>query len=104
MLVTKSIIISLILQDMRHNQLLRGLKKAKLNTDFHSLEIIDIVELLMEVTKEPENDNWVKTYISFMEEASKQSITDRGLEMLPLAEECYRLLIACQNIEQRVLE
>lgn len=100
----KNIIINLIQQDMRHNQLLRGLQKIKLNTDFHSSEIMDIVGLLMELPKEYENDHWAKTYISFMEEASKHPFTDRGFELLPLAEECYQLLISCQNIEQRVSE
>ncbi|MBN4062176.1 hypothetical protein JYU20_03155 [Bacteroidales bacterium AH-315-I05] len=103
-MTNKDLIIQLIQQDLKHNQLTGGLQKAGLETDLHNLEIIEVVARLMDVPKGEVSNQWEETYISFLEQAVEYKISDRAEELLPLAEECYNLLVACQNIESRISE
>jgi len=100
----KDLIIRLIQQDMKHNQLTGGLQKIGLNVDLHHLEIIEVVIKLMELSTGDASDQWAKTYFSFLEQAAEYEVANNAENLLPLAEECFNLLLACQHIEQRVSE
>ena len=95
----RQLIISLIQQDLKHNQLTTGLAKLGLDPDVHSLEIVEVVARLMGVEKGDVSDQWAKIYFSFLDQAYRFKISERAEELKPLAEECYDLLVACQNIE-----
>jgi hypothetical protein len=95
----RELIVSLIQQDLKHNQLTTGLAKLGLEPDVHSLEIVEVVARLMGVEKGDVSDQWVKTYFSFLDRAHHFKISELAEELKPLAEECYDLLVACQNIE-----
>jgi len=98
----KEIIISLIQQDLKHNQLTTGLKNIGLDPGIHSLEIIKIVARLMGIEINNISDQWIETYLNFIEKAHLYKISDLAEELLPLAEECYILLLSCQNIEKQI--
>ncbi|HET6245382.1 MAG: hypothetical protein H0V01_13915 [Bacteroidetes bacterium] len=98
----RKIIIQLIQQDLKHNQLLSGLEKLHLTTEAHPLEIMDVVAEMMGIPTGSASEEWMKIYISFLEEAGQYAITSRGERLLPLAEKCYNLLLACAEIERRV--
>lgn len=92
-------IICLIQQDLKHNQLTGGLRRLGLDTSLHNLEIIDIVAELMGV--EEVSDKWVEIYVGFLEQANKYEISDNGKELLPVASECYKQLLSCWNMEEK---
>ena len=96
----KTLIIQLIQQDLRHNQLTGGLRKTGLHTDLHNLELLTVVARFMGIGREEVSDEWGEIYVSFLEKALDYPITERGNELLPLAEKCYTLL-ACKQIEYR---
>lgn len=88
------LIINLIQQDLKHNQLLSGLERIGLDgSDFHYLRILDIVSELMKVPEQI-SDDWGKLYIKFMEQAIQYKMTSRGETLKPLAEVCYNQLNA----------
>ena len=96
------LIIDLILQDLKHNQLLTGLEKIGLNgSDTHYLGILEIVFQLMKVPEQIAND-WGELYVKFMNQAIHYEITSSTKKetLKPLAEVCYRqlkVLIKDQN-------
>ena len=92
----KDLILILIQQDVKHNQLTTCLSKLGLDPEVHSLEI---VTRLMGVEKGDVSDQWAKIYFSFLDQAYRFKISERAEELKPLAEECHNLLVACQNIE-----
>ncbi len=92
----KELIINLIQQDLKHNQLTAGLRRIGLEgDDIFYLGILELVAQLMKVPNELcIGDRWNETYISFMDEAIHFEITDRSDSLRPLAEICYRQLKA----------
>lgn len=102
MLIDRNLIINLILQDLKHNQLTLGLKNIGLDTDLHNLEIIEVVGSLMGLKEEEMSDQWVETYFSFLKQARQFPISYDSEKLKLLAEECYNLLLHCQNIERRI--
>lgn len=102
--VNKALIIQVIQKDLKHNQLMSGLRRSGLDTDLHNLELLDVVARLMDIPKGEVTDQWVEVYFSFLEKAFNYPITECGNELLPLADECYDLLLACQKIEQETEE
>lgn len=90
----KELIISLIQQDLKHNQLILGLDELGLATsDKHCLEILDIVASLMQV---PEGDiefDWCRLYVTYMAESKKLGVTHTTETMKPFAEACYDGLV-----------
>ena len=94
-MINKDLIIKLILQDLKHNQLVCGLEKLGLDgAGLHSLEVLEIVSGLMKVP-EPLSDGWGAIYVKCMEESVNYKITDRGEALKPLANRCFKLLMAC---------
>jgi len=85
----KDLIISLIQQDLKHNQLVEGLEN--LGLDGGGLHYLGVLELVCRLMKVPENvqDQWSELYIGFMKEAAKHEIEEKPDSLRPLAEVCY---------------
>ncbi|WP_186754261.1 hypothetical protein [Echinicola salinicaeni] len=84
------LIIELIRQDLKHNQLIKGLDNIDLDAGLrHHLGIMDLVKRLMEVPAHLEND-FLDTYMAFMDRCLDYPITSLGEELIELAEECYK--------------
>jgi hypothetical protein len=98
----KQLILQLLIQDMRHYQLIHLLKKKGMNTDLHYLEIVTLVGNLMGASPGKLSDLFVGLYMSFMEEAAFYKITGRGENLQILAEHGYGMLKCCLEIEGRV--
>ena len=91
----KQLVIRLIRQDLKHNQLVYGLEGLGFaDKGLHGLEILEIIAELMEVPEEKITGAWIGTYIEFLERSTDYKITGNGTNLLPLAEECYNVLLA----------
>jgi len=101
MSVDKHLIVQLIKQDLKHSQLLEGLKTAGFKSDLHYLDLSTIVAQMMGMPGGEASDQWAEVYISFMQQASTYSITPEGENLTELAEQCYLFLQACSEIEKR---
>ncbi len=90
--MNKNLIIRLIQQDLKHNQLLQGLENLGF-TDCgnHSLGIMPIVFELMKLP-EKERDIASIVYIEHLEQANNYPASGNGKELLKLAKECWRNL------------
>ncbi len=85
------LIINLILQDLKHNQLLSGLKKIGLEaSDSHYLDILEIVAELMGVPKNLADD-WGTLYVGFMNQAiySETTKARKSEALKSFAKVCY---------------
>lgn len=93
---SKELIIKLITQDMKHTQLLNGLRSSGLNPEMHYLSIVNVVVILMEGYAGTEwtdvSDDLGKLYFGFLDEAEKLPITNDDEDLKPLAEDCYNRL------------
>lgn len=88
----KELLIDLIQQDLKHNQLIMGLDKIGLEgSEMHNLRILEMVSKLMKVPKALQED-WTNAYMLCMEESVNYQITNRGESLKPLAEVCYNRL------------
>ena len=101
MKTNKDLVLTLIQADLKHHQLLNGLKSINLETESYFLELYKVVAHLMGVG-EKVPDQWLAIYDSYVEAASKQQLTNATNNLLPVAEECYCLLQALGKIEQRL--
>ena len=91
----KRLIVDLIRQDMKHNQLVLGLEKLGFSGEyFHSLEIIHIVAQLMGIKERNIEDEWYDTYFSFMHKVNQYEIDPKGENLRELAQSCYETLYA----------
>jgi hypothetical protein len=89
----KTLIISLIQQDLKHSQLVYGLDNIGLDgSEVHFLEIMEIVAKLMNVPNGEVNDDWGKMYTEFMKESVGFEITSKGEALKPFAKVCYAQL------------
>ena len=97
------LILQLILQDLKHNQLTEGLRRLGLeDSGLYCLDILSIIERLMKVPEGETQDRWGAVYVSFLNEAHQYKVSDLGKELKPLAEKCYDMLVACAEIESRM--
>lgn len=88
----KELLIDLIQQDLKHNQLVIGLDKIGLEgSEMHNLRILEMVSKLMKVPKALQED-WTNAYMLCMEEAVNYQITNRGESLKNLAEVTYNKL------------
>ncbi|UTW67959.1 hypothetical protein KFE94_07540 [bacterium SCSIO 12643] len=99
----KDLILQLIQQDLKHNQLTEGLRQIGLD-DYgrYCLDIQPMVAQLMGMEKEQVSDRWTEIYGSFMDNAHQTKTSDRGEELIPVAQKCYDMLLACIEIENRI--
>ena len=94
MTANKDLIIRLIRQDLKHNQLVVGLKELGFEDDgLHMLELHKIIADLMNIP-EGKWDELLDTYFDFLEQSTDHRIDHDGKALTPLAEACYELLIA----------
>lgn len=91
----KSLIIQLIVQDMKHEQLIGGLSNLGLQPDLHRLDICLIVADLMGLSDTNMPSDWMETYMDFLGHAECYEITGDGKNLVPLAEVCYSFLMKC---------
>lgn len=96
---TKTLIVHLLLQDLRHTQLLLLLEKEERDMEEHYLDIMQVVSRLMGV--EEVSDQFVSLYVWFMDEAANYPVAGRGESLRQLAEQCYDMLVSCLEIERR---
>ncbi len=92
---SKSLIITLIQQDLKHSQLTQTLCNIGLDHGgLYDLDLISLVVKLMQVP--PQNlEAFVEIYCSYLDRAAQWPISYNGKELLPVAEECYGQLQAC---------
>ncbi len=86
------LIIELILQDLKHNQLILGLDRLNLDAGYcHYLGILDLLQKLMGI---PDDliDEFSATYMAAMHRSLEFPISRSGEELRPLAMECYEKL------------
>ncbi|MFC5045135.1 hypothetical protein ACFSTE_16475 [Aquimarina hainanensis] len=89
----KELIIELIRQDLKHNQLVYGLERIGLEgARLHHLEIYDMIHRFMEVPEGLVGNRWGMTYANFMKDAVNYPITPKGDSLTPLAYACYTQL------------
>jgi len=88
----KQLIIRLIQQDMKHQQLVEAICQAGFETDIHNLQLLPIVANLMGIPTHQIPDRWVEIYINCLGQTTLYPITPLAENLLPLAEECYLLL------------
>lgn len=88
---------TLILQDLKHCQLLFGLDKLNLDAGYcHFLSILDLIAKLMEISADDVN-GFNETYMMFMDRCMDYPLSTMGEELKPLAEECYLALTEIQK-------
>ncbi|UTW66369.1 hypothetical protein KFE94_17215 [bacterium SCSIO 12643] len=90
-MTNKDLIVRLIQQDLKHNQLTARLRKAGLEGDeVFYLGILEIVSDLMGVPRVNDiEERWSDIYISFMNDVVHFEISGRSDSYKPLAEMCY---------------
>jgi hypothetical protein len=101
MKTNKNLIIQLLMQDMKHEQLIAALRKLGFESNIHGLKILEIVAGLMGIAEEEISWEWSEGYVNFMSQVRKYKIKGSGKNLLPLARECYKFLIVCAEREQR---
>ena len=83
------LVIELILQDLKHNQLILGLDRLNLDAGYyHYLAIMDLVQRLMDIPDELTED-FTACYMASMNRCLEFPISRSGEELRPLAAECY---------------
>ena len=96
----KDLIIDLIQQDLKHNQLIASLQKIGLEArEQHCLGILEIVAKLMKVPEGKVDDLWGAAYASFMGQVGCYDMDGNSLRLL--AEVCYRQLKTILDDESR---
>ena len=93
----EKLIEELIMADMKHNQLLTGLRNLDLDSENHYLGIYDLITELVGVSKSEGLDRISEVYFQFMGHGEEYPITHLGEELRPLAQECYQSLVELAN-------
>ena len=88
----KDLIIRLIQQDLRHHQLLNGLRSSGFSTENHHLEIMEIVAQLMGYMEDEPGRLWMEVYMDYMEQTEHIQGVESAAEIITLSEQCYELL------------
>ena len=99
-MASPAIIKALILEDLRHNQLLYGLEKLQINMDEHHLCLLDVIAALLGV--EEVSNELGAIYLGFMQSSVESKIKPLGKNLKPIAEECYEVVLRCVELEKRL--
>ena len=92
----QKLITALLLQDMKHNQLVLGIEQLGfVSDDYHTLQIYDIVAELMGLQPGKISNKWSDIYLSYMKKVVHYDIEPMGKNLVSLAKECYQKLLAC---------
>lgn len=87
----KSLIIQLLLSDMKQEQLIAGLNRLGFKTDLHGSGLSQAVAGLFGIAAS--DIGWHELYMACIEQAPDYDITGDGKNLLPLAESCYTQLL-----------
>jgi hypothetical protein len=100
LLSKKELITRIILQDLKHNQLIKPIRDLGFDdSGVFSLDLLSIVAEMLEIPEEKVSEQWVSVYNDLMDRADNFPISDLGTELRPLAEEGYEMLEICLKIE-----
>jgi hypothetical protein len=100
LLSKKDLITRIILQDLKHNQLIKPLRDIGLDdSDVFSLDLLSIVAELLEIPEEKVSEQWIGVYNDLMDRSTNFPVSHVGKELRPLAEEGYEMLEICLKIE-----
>jgi hypothetical protein len=103
LLNSKELITRIILQDLKHNQLIKGLRDLGFDdSGVYSLDLLSIVAGIQEIPEESLSEQWVAIYQNLMDKATSLPVSALGTELRELAEEGYALLEACRRVEAAV--
>lgn len=92
-LTLETLIKELILADLRHSQLIFGLEALQLAPmDYHFLNLYQLIASWMGYRSDEEMDSFMETYQCFMYKSTSYPVSQAGLELKPLAEDCYESL------------
>jgi hypothetical protein len=98
-LQNKPLILQLLICDLKHEQLLLGLKQAGFNTDLRSLDIMDVVAELMGIPYDDLSDEWGMIYVSFMRKVRAYGLEGEEEYLKAYADACYVFLKECWERE-----
>jgi len=99
--ISKDIIITLILADLKHNQLLGNLRKIAFHTDEYAIRLYEAIAQLMGLGNEPDEE-WFEIYDNFLLNAHKHPVSDHPDSLQSVAEECYALLCASVKVKNHL--
>ena len=89
----KLLIEKLILADLRHSQLIFGLEALQLAPmDYHFLNLYQLVANWMGFRSDGEMDIFMEIYQSFMYESTSIPVSQHGLDLKPMASQCFLAL------------
>lgn len=95
----ETLIKELILADLRHSQLIFGLEALQLAPmDYHFLNLYQLIASWMGFRTDEEMDAFMEIYQSFMYKSTSYPVSQHGLDLKPLAEECYEALLTKAKI------
>ena len=93
----EELIEELIMADMKHNQLITGLRNLDLDSADHYLGIYELITSLFGISDLYGLDRFSDVYFRYMDHGDEYPITNMGQEFRPLAKECYQSLVALAN-------
>jgi len=88
----RHLIIQLLVQDMKHEQLVQGLQSLGFNSDIHGSDICAVVAALMGISPENLSWDWLDIYMNFLKQSTAYEVTDTGSSLQELANTCYTFL------------
>ncbi len=104
LLSKKDLIVRIILQDLKHNQLIKSLRDLGFDdSGVFSLDLLSIVAGIQEIPEEKLSEQWVAIYQNLMDKSTNFPASDLGTELKELAEEGYLLLETCQKLESATM-
>jgi hypothetical protein len=97
----KDLIIQILRQDLRYNQLLLGLESLEIDLrDHYDITCNRIVSNLMGISDDSVPEQWWDLYTKLMEESINEPISKEGDAMLRMAEYCYAKLLSFVEINK----
>ena len=98
----KDLIISLIKEDLRHNQLVLNLNEMGLDSGGnYDLSLLATIANLMGIPTGKVSDQFGDVYESFMRESIKHPVDSNPISFSEMAMRCFNKLVACKDIEDR---
>ncbi len=96
----KELIVRIILQDLKHNQLIKSLRNLGFDdSGVFSLDLLSIVACLQEIPEERLSEQRVAVYQNLKDKSTSLHISDLGSVLRELAGEGYHMLEVCLRIE-----
>ena len=92
-LTLETLIKELILADLQHSQLIFGLEALQLAPmDYHFLNLYQLIANWMGFRSDEELDTFMDIYQSFMYKSTSYPVSQHGLDLKPLVDECFLAL------------